>query len=90
MGESNGFMAISREVPLTRGAMNLLQHTEHHPIPMDYECHNALHKLCGGSILLPLIVIRLLWVNLIMDTLGTMALAITHPTFILLDVPFMG
>ncbi|XP_027333647.1 calcium-transporting ATPase 10, plasma membrane-type-like isoform X1 [Abrus precatorius] len=49
---------------------------------------NVVAAFCTGDI--PLNTVQLLWVNLIMDTLGALALATEPPTDHLMDLPPMG
>ena len=50
MNMDDYYVSVMKVVHTTE-PIDLLQHTEIHPVPIDRECGSTLHKLCGSSII---------------------------------------
>ena len=87
MNMDDYYVSVMKVVHTTE-PIDLLQHTEIHPIQLTVDVATIYINFVVGIssrevLLFPSI---LLWVNLIMDTLGAMALTTKRPTYSLLNV----
>ncbi|CAH2051080.1 unnamed protein product [Thlaspi arvense] len=80
--ESSDIVILDDNFGSVVGTVRVQQHPEVPPVPAHRQRGSARSQLCGSRFCgeVPLTAVQLLWVNLIMDTLGALALATEKPT----------